>query len=69
MTSWFPSMEHPMVPPQLRVSLSKSFTAKTVLSIYNGCWDVTEDWNKLLPDFRFTNLDNFVEKVWGKASI
>lgn len=64
-TSWCPEMDHPTVPQEMREAASKVFTAKTVLSVYQTTWRVSDEWNRLLPDHKFTSVGAFLEKWWG----
>ncbi|KAI1776194.1 NAD(P)-binding protein [Hypoxylon cercidicola] len=36
-----------------------------LLGISRGAYDVTDEWNKLLPDYKFTQVEDFVKEVWG----
>lgn len=36
----------------------------TLLSSAKGAWDVSDAFNKLLPDYEFTQIENFLAKVW-----
>lgn len=66
-TSWYPEMGHSTVPNELKESAAKTFTAKTILSIYQGSWRVSDEWNKLLPDHRFMGVEEFLRRWWGSA--
>jgi len=35
------------------------------LAIGAGCFDVGDEWNRLLPDFEFTDAKDFLRKAWG----
>ncbi|OPB36216.1 hypothetical protein A0O28_0109920 [Trichoderma guizhouense] len=63
--TWHPKMEHPTVPEELRESSAKIFTAKTIVSVYQGSWEVSDEWNKIYPDCKFTTIQEFVEKWWA----
>ncbi|KAL5089080.1 hypothetical protein Trisim1_005937 [Trichoderma cf. simile WF8] len=63
--TWHPKMEHPTVPEELRESSAKIFTAKTIVSVYQGSWEVSDEWNKIYPDYKFTTIQEFVEKWWA----
>ncbi|EGR49695.1 uncharacterized protein TRIREDRAFT_59775 [Trichoderma reesei QM6a] len=65
--TWHPRMEHPTVPEELRVSSAKIFTAKTIVSIYQGSWEVSDEWNQIFPDYKFTKIREFLEKWWTDA--
>ncbi|XXG99747.1 hypothetical protein Hte_006088 [Hypoxylon texense] len=36
-----------------------------LLGISRGAYDVTDEWNKILPDYEFTSVEGFLKKVWG----
>ncbi|KAL7916737.1 NAD(P)-binding protein [Trichoderma velutinum] len=62
--TWHPKMEHPTVPEELRESSAKIFTAKTIVSVYQGSWEVSDEWNRVFPDYKFTTIQEFLEKWW-----
>ncbi|KAI4861842.1 NAD(P)-binding protein [Hypoxylon rubiginosum] len=36
-----------------------------LLGISRGAYDITDEWNKILPDYKFTQVEDFLKKVWG----
>ncbi|KAJ4188996.1 hypothetical protein NW759_016793 [Fusarium solani] len=62
--SWFPLVAHPGVPVQLREHVSKAVLVEYVTSVERGAWSVTDDWNKLLPDFEFTSAESYLGSLW-----
>ncbi|KAI1403903.1 NAD(P)-binding protein [Hypoxylon fuscum] len=36
-----------------------------LIGISRGAYDVTDEWNKILPDYKFTQVEEFVKEVWG----
>lgn len=64
-TSWCPEMGHPSVQEAVREASARIFTAKTVYSVYQGTWRVSDEWNQLLPDYQFTSVDAFLERWWA----
>lgn len=66
MTSWVPSIEHSMIPVHLREEAARVFTAKTIVSMYDDAWDVSDEWNQLLPNYEFTQLEPFLHHVWAQ---
>ncbi|OTA99708.1 hypothetical protein M426DRAFT_16173 [Hypoxylon sp. CI-4A] len=36
-----------------------------LVGINRGAYDVSDEWNKILPDYKFTQLEDFVKKAWG----
>lgn len=65
-TTWYPTMEHPTIPKELRESSARIFTAKTILSIYQGSWMVSDEWNRIFPDYKFTCIEEFLQRWWRK---
>lgn len=49
------------------MSSAKIFTAKTIVSIYQGSWEVSDEWNQIFPDYKFTKIREFLEKWWTDA--
>lgn len=62
--SWLPSVEHPIL-PQLSPEILASFTKGLLLSFNSGSFSVSDEWNKLLPDYKFTSPDEFLTKAWA----
>jgi hypothetical protein len=36
----------------------------TLIGGVKGAWDVSDQFNQLLPDFKFTQIEDFLTKVW-----
>ncbi|CAJ2513767.1 Uu.00g018860.m01.CDS01 [Anthostomella pinea] len=36
-----------------------------LLSVGRGAWTVSDEWNKLLPDYEFTQVEDFLKTVWA----
>jgi hypothetical protein len=63
--SWLPKVEHPSIPPEFVDAFSKKMVGGISLAIGAGCFDVGDEWNRLLPDFEFTDAKDFLRKAWG----
>ncbi|OQE05409.1 hypothetical protein PENVUL_c024G04326 [Penicillium vulpinum] len=63
--SWAPEMGHTVVSEGMREAAAKIFTAKTILSIYQATWRVSDEWNQLLPDHKFTSVGAFLQEWWS----
>lgn len=63
-TSWVADFNHAAIPEQLRDSWSRTFNAKMMYSVHLGNYAVSDTWNRLLPDFRFTTLEELLEKYY-----
>ncbi len=35
-----------------------------LLSSAKGAWDVSDEFNRLLPDYKFTQAEDFLTQVW-----
>lgn len=67
-TSWVPLMEHPAIPKGREVEFSRMATGEAMKGIPRGAWAVSDEWNKLLPGFKFTDPERFLRESWeGKA--
>ncbi|KAI0890461.1 NAD(P)-binding protein [Annulohypoxylon maeteangense] len=40
-------------------------TESLLQGIHRGAYDVTDEWNKLLPDYKFTQVGDYIKKYWG----
>ncbi|GIZ45876.1 hypothetical protein CKM354_000902400 [Cercospora kikuchii] len=63
-TSWAADFNHAAIPEQFRESWSRTFNAKIMYSVYMGGYAVSDTWNRLLPDFHFTSLEEFLQKYY-----
>ncbi|KAJ0412961.1 NAD(P)-binding protein [Aspergillus carlsbadensis] len=63
-TSWIPRVDHPSIPPEQVDVFSKLGVAGISLGISAGAFAVSDEWNRLLPDFEFTQLEPFLRGVW-----
>lgn len=63
-TSWTLATSHPSVPQDQAADLLKSVLIGTLLSGANGAWDVSDEFNWILPHYKFTQVDEFLSKVW-----
>jgi hypothetical protein len=61
-------MEHPAIPKDKVEDFSRMATGEALKGIPRGAWTVSDEWNKLLPDFTFTEPETFLKQYWeGKA--
>jgi hypothetical protein len=63
-TSWSLETSHPSVSGEQATSLLKAVLIGTLLSSAKGAWDVSDDFNLILPDYKFTQIEDFLAKVW-----
>ncbi|CAG9936343.1 unnamed protein product [Clonostachys rosea f. rosea IK726] len=63
-TSWNLEAVHKAVSDEQASSLLKAVSIGILLSSIKGAWDISNEWNELLPDFKFTQAEDFLGTVW-----
>jgi hypothetical protein len=71
-TSWLPSFSNPnsldFAPTAAgeipREAISKHILSGSLLAISRGAWDVSNEWNQLLPEMKFTGIEEFLRPHW-----
>ncbi|KAK6007320.1 hypothetical protein QM012_006328 [Aureobasidium pullulans] len=63
-SSWTPRIDHPSVPPQKNDELSRIMVSEILRGISAGDFLCSDEWNKLLLDFKFTQVEEFLMSVW-----
>lgn len=63
-TSWSLETSHSSVSGEEAASMLKAVLVGTLLSSAKGAWDMSDDLNRLLPDYEFTRIEEFLAKVW-----
>ncbi|KAJ3546503.1 hypothetical protein NM208_g1976 [Fusarium decemcellulare] len=58
--AWYPIVEHAGVPENLREDLSKLASLNFIKGTINGSWNVSDEWNKLLPHLNFTDARTYL---------
>ncbi|CEJ94759.1 hypothetical protein VHEMI10272 [[Torrubiella] hemipterigena] len=58
-----PAIEHAAIPKEKRAQFAKLATRGLLLSAARGAWTVTDDWNKLLSNYKFTSVEDFVARL------
>ncbi|KAF2202434.1 NmrA-like family protein-like protein [Delitschia confertaspora ATCC 74209] len=67
-TDWVPIMSHPGILDAEREQFSKRFVVVFLLGILNGAWDVSDEFNRRYPDYKFIGLEEYLRKAWeGRA--
>lgn len=64
-TSWKLEMSHPSVNENDIEKMLTTVLIGTLVSSVKGAWDVSDTMNKLLPDFEFTRIEDFLARVWA----
>lgn len=54
----------PGIPEDQLEAFSKLATVSVLLGGHHGLWDVTDEWNQLLPDYKFTQVADFIKEIW-----
>ena len=63
-SSWKPTAGHPAFSPEQLEAISTKLMAGILLGISAGALRVSDEWNRLLPDYRFTQADDFLTEAW-----
>ncbi|KAK3308467.1 uncharacterized protein B0T15DRAFT_483121 [Chaetomium strumarium] len=63
--SWCPTLEHSSFSPEQAKALAKTFTTGLLLAMSVGDWNVSDEWNRLLPDYQFTQAEDFLSGAWN----
>jgi len=61
-TAWVPVFEHHALPKSEEIS--KIVSTDILRGIPRGAWSVSDEWNKLLPSFKFTDPEEFLRSHW-----
>lgn len=64
-TSWALEKRHRAVSEEQSTSLVKTISIGILLSSVKGAWDVSDELNRLLPDYKFNKIEEFLTKVWA----
>ena len=62
--SWLPKLEHPSIAPEYVDAASKAIVQGFLLAFPERAFDIGDEWNKLLPDYKFTDAEEFLEEAW-----
>lgn len=63
--SWRLEAKHPSMSEVEGAAMLKGVLIGMLLTSIDGAWDVSDDWNNLLPGLEFTQLEGFLRSVWG----
>ncbi|KAF5002483.1 hypothetical protein FGRMN_308 [Fusarium graminum] len=63
--SYLPMPDHPSIPIEIRKSYAATIIRGLLLGFKDGAMQVSDEWNKLLPDYNFTQPEEFLTKAWG----
>ena len=57
-------MDHPGIPREQAGALAPMLVASMLLIISAGALKVTDEWNRLLPDYQFTQAADLLTEAW-----
>lgn len=63
-TSWTLEARHASVDENQAANMMKVVLIGTLLSGVKGAWDVSDNFNTILPTYEFTKMENFLAQVW-----
>jgi hypothetical protein len=63
-TSWVPPFNHPSIPKEQHEAYAKVVIIGALLGAERGAYDVSDEWNQLLPHLSLTSIENFLRAVW-----
>ncbi|KAF2025155.1 NAD(P)-binding protein [Setomelanomma holmii] len=63
--SWFPVVDHPSILPEHVEAASKMIVSELLLAIRDKAFEVGDEWNKLLPEYKFTEAEGFLREAWA----
>ncbi|KAK4122136.1 NAD(P)-binding protein [Parathielavia appendiculata] len=63
-SSWLPKPTHPSLTPEEADTQAEAMTAGILLGLAAEALKVSDEWNKLLPDFVFTKAEDFLTEAW-----
>ncbi|KAM0234860.1 hypothetical protein ACHAPO_006224 [Fusarium lateritium] len=66
---WLPLPEHPSIPVAVRKELAANMVKGILIGFQDGAFQVSDEWNKLLPNFKFTQPNEFLTKAWAGIDV
>ncbi|KAJ4258834.1 hypothetical protein NW762_007921 [Fusarium torreyae] len=63
---WLPLPEHPAIPVEIREKYAANIIQGILLAFKDGAFQISDEWNKRLPDFKFTSPEEFLTKAWAE---
>jgi len=65
---WIPKFVDPNLSSEQNEYFSKVILKGSLLSGFTRSWVVSDEWNRLLPDYKFTGAEEFLEKHWARRA-
>ncbi|SPQ23983.1 115f36d7-8128-4780-a217-9a31a445979c [Thermothielavioides terrestris] len=66
-TSWLPTLDHFPVSEAEREVYAKLLLRGILLNVANGTAPVSDEWNRIFPDYKFTTVEEILTEQLGKA--
>ncbi|MCJ1320898.1 hypothetical protein MMC15_006239 [Xylographa vitiligo] len=63
-SSWMPRLDHPSIPLEQVDMFSRIIVAGLLLAISAKAYSSSDEWNQLLPDYKFTQPEDFLSEAW-----
>ncbi|KAK4173322.1 hypothetical protein QBC36DRAFT_220840, partial [Triangularia setosa] len=66
--AWVKPLEHPSLQhldEETRAAFSKAAFTGFLLALADGDMVVSDEWNRIFPDYKFTGVEEFVSKFWA----
>lgn len=63
---WFPKIEHPSIPPETLDAVAPSLLSGMLQGIVAGNLECSDEWNRLLPGYEFTQPEDFLATAWAE---
>ncbi|KAL3481679.1 hypothetical protein BJX99DRAFT_218121 [Aspergillus californicus] len=63
-TSWVPTVDHPSIPADKVADFSRFGVAGILLGMDAEVFRVSDEWNRLLPGYKFVQAEAFLAEAW-----
>ncbi|EEU36003.1 uncharacterized protein NECHADRAFT_49787 [Fusarium vanettenii 77-13-4] len=63
-TDNYPRIDLPSIPKDQVESFSKMAIAGVLIAMTRGVWTVSDEWNKIFPDYKFTKVEELLKEAW-----
>ncbi|KAF9777089.1 hypothetical protein IL306_004636 [Fusarium sp. DS 682] len=63
-TDNYPRLPFPSVPQDQVEAFSKMVIIGTLTAFHRGAWTVSDEWNQIFPDYKFTKVDELLKSAW-----
>ncbi|KAL6354237.1 hypothetical protein LRP88_12571 [Fusarium phalaenopsidis] len=63
-TDNYPRIDLPSTPKDQVEAFSKMAVMGVLIAMTRGVWTVSDEWNKIFPDYKFTGVEELLKEVW-----